>query len=244
VKLHHVPKERVVVTGAPRFDDFFAMSPKTTREQYCASFALDPAKPLLAYLCSSEFVAEAEVDFVVRWVHEVRAHPELAGCNILVRPHPRVQAPWRTSGAELGLGVAVAFPHGLNADQSLFDLLHHSAAVVGLNTSAQLEAAIVGRPVHTVLADEFAAGQQGTLHFRYLLHTEGGFVEMSADFETHRQQLAAAVRGEYDPEAIRAFAERFLRPSGLNRPATPIMVKAIERFARECLAPRGQAAAL
>ena len=131
----------------------------------------------------------------------------------------------------------------MNADQGLFDLLYHSAAVVGLNTSAQLEAAIVGRPVCTILAPEFAEGQQGTLHFRYLLKERDGFVELAPDFEAHRQQLASAVRGEYDRDAIRQFTERFLRPSGLDRPAMPALVAAVEQLALDRVVPRAAPAA-
>ena len=46
----------------------------------------------------------------------------------------------------------------------------YSAGVVGINTSAFLEAAAVGKPVHTVLLPEVSRdNQEGTLHFRYLL---------------------------------------------------------------------------
>jgi len=228
-KMHGVPADRVVVTGAPRFDEFFGMSPGTSRSEFCSTHGFDVSQPIVTYLCSSEFVAGHESDFIRRWIDEIRRAPGLRSCNVLVRPHPREQSQWK--GFAAPPGVAVAFPHAMNADQSLFDCLTHSAAVVGLNTSAQLEAGIVGRPVLTILAPEFADGQQGTLHFQYLLKERGGFVEVAPDFDVHRQQLADAVAGRYDAAAIRSFILRFLRPHGLDRPATPIMVEAIEAFA-------------
>ena len=230
VEMHGVPPDRIVVTGAPRFDEFFAMSPETTREQFCDIHGLDPGQPIVVYLCSSDFVAGGEVDFVRRWIEEVRQEPALRACNILIRPHPRQRKPWK-GFQNPGARVAVAAPRAMNADPTLFDTVHHSAAVVGLNTSAQLEAGILGRPVLTILAPEFAEGQQGTLHFSYLLKEQGGFVDVAPDFETHRRQLAAAVAGDYDPAVIRNFIEQFLRPRGLERPATPIVARAIERFA-------------
>jgi hypothetical protein len=228
--MHGVPAEQVVITGAPRFDDFFLMTPGQSRADFCGGVGLDPAKPIVAYLCSSEFVANREVDFGRQWIDELRADPELRSCGILIRPHPREQKQWRTFTPPPG--VAVAFPRALNSDQTLFDTVHHSAAVVGLNTSAELEAGIVGRPVFTILAGEHAEGQQGTIHFQYLLKERGGFVEVAPDFDTHRRQLAAAVRGEYDAGAIRAFIERFVRPHGWTQPATPLLVSAIEELAR------------
>ena len=237
VKMHRVPPEQVVVTGAPRFDEFFAMKAQVSREDLYREHGFDPDRPILTYLCSSEFVAGGEASFVGRWIDEVRKEPSLATCNILIRPHPREQTQWKTFESR-GPHVSVAFPRSIHSDQTLFDTLNHSAAVVGLNTSAQLEAGIVGRPVLTILAPEFAGGQQGTLHFRYLLKERGGFVELAPDFETHRRQLAAAVRGDYDRDAIRKFIERFLRPAGLDQPATGVMVDAIEEFARHGATPR------
>jgi hypothetical protein len=231
VEMHAVPPERVVVTGAPRFDQFFAMQTRMPREEFCAAHSLDPRQPIVTYLCSSEFVAEDEREFVTRWIQEVRAAPSLASCNILIRPHPREQKPWKRYSPPAAR-VGVSMPQAINADQSLFDTLQHSAGVVALNTSAQLEAAIVGRPVLTILAPEFADGQQGTVHFTYLLREHGGFVELAPDFETHRRQLAAAVGGDFDRAGIRRFIERFVRPHGLERAATPVMVEAIEELAR------------
>lgn len=229
VEMHRVPAEQVVVTGAPRFDEFFAMRPQTSRQEFCQEHGFDARQPIVTYLCSSQFVADQELDFVRRWIDGVRQAPPLRACNILIRPHPRERKPWKQF--ECGPRVTVAFPRAMNADQTLFDSVHHSVAVVGLNTSAQLEAGIAGRPVFTILAPEFSGGQQGTLHFQYLLKERGGFVEVAPDFETHRQHLTAAAAGEYDPAPIRAFIEQFLRPHGIDRPATPIMVDAIQALA-------------
>jgi len=231
VEMHGVSPERIVVTGAPRFDPFFAMTPETTREQFSAIHGLEARQPIVVYLCSSEFVAGGEVDFVRRWIDEVRREPSLRSCNILIRPHPRQQKPWKKFEVP-DARVAVALPQAMNADPTLFDTVYHGAAVVGLNTSAQLEAGILGRPVLTILAPEFEDGQQGTLHFSYLLKEHGGFVDVAPDFDTHRRQLAAAVRGDYDPRAIERFIEEFLRPRGIDRPATLFMVHAIEEFAQ------------
>ena len=113
-----------------------------------------------------------------------------------------------------------------------FDSLYHSAALVGLNTSAMIEAAIVGRPVLTVLDPEFEQVQLGTIHFRYLLEAGGGAVQVAQTLDEHGEQLAAALR---DPSEARARAERFVasfvRPRGLDRPATPIFADEVERLA-------------
>jgi hypothetical protein len=238
VDLHGVPNPRIVITGAPRFDAFFAMKPQQSRDEFCRSHGFDAAKPIVTYLGSSDFVSGREMEFVPRWVEQIRRSPSLADCNVLVRPHPRERTSWKRFPPMAG--VTVALPEGMNADQTLFDTVYHSAAVVGLNTSAELEAGIVGRPVLTILAPEFAGGQQGSLHFDYLVKGQGGFVDVAADFDEHRRQLVDAVSGNYDAAAIRRFIDEFLRPNGAERSAGATMADAIEAAAR---VPRVEAVA-
>ena len=97
VELHGVAPHRVIVAGAPRFDEFFAMTPSTTREKFCGRIGLDPASPVLLYAYLSEFVAPREVDFVQRWIDAVRrsADPVVRSCGVLVRPHPAPMKQWR-----------------------------------------------------------------------------------------------------------------------------------------------------
>ena len=66
-----------------------------------------------------------------------------------------------------------------------FDSMFHSAAVVGLNTSALVEAAIVDRPVFTILPPEFSENQEGTFHFHYLLTIGGGFLHHTRSIDDH-----------------------------------------------------------
>jgi hypothetical protein len=240
VTYHDVPADRVVITGAARFDEFFAMRPATTREGFCARAGLDPSRPFVVYLCSSHFVAPDEVPFVRRWARAVREHASLAGCGILVRPHPANAEPWER--ADLG-GIPHAAvwqePPRVQADPALFDSLHHAAAVAGLNTSAMIEAGILGKSVCTVETEEFAGGQEQTLHFHYLLARNGGLVEVAASLEEHLGQLA---QGLADPaagaERSRRFVESFVRPRGIDRPVAPIVADEIERTATLRKRPR------
>lgn len=246
VKLHKCPADRIVVTGASRFDEFFEMQPATTHEEFCRLSGLDIGRPIITYLCSSKFVAASEQTFVTQWIAELRRSrdPVLAGCNLIVRPHPAGGKGWHAPDAadlrwpRIGEKATVSRPFGdersivmnspmQNADAVLFDTVYHSAGVVGLNTSAEIEAAIVGRPVFTIV-DGNARGQEGTLHFHYLLRSQGGHVERAADFDEHRNQLSAALAGGYDRSQISAFVERFVRPRGLNVAVAPIVADAIE----------------
>src|SRR4029078_7274683 len=80
-----------------------------------------------------------------------------------------------------------------------FDSLYYSAAVVGLNTSALVEAAIVDRPVFTILAPEFHENQEGTFHFHHLMTVGDGFLHAARTLDEHTAQLAATARGTAPP---------------------------------------------
>lgn len=240
VELHGVDADRVVVTGAPRFDAFMALPAAIDREGFCRARGFDPAQPIVTYLCSSEFVAGREVDFVAQWIREIRRAPALASSNVVVRLHPRSLHHWTDVDVAPWGRVHLSKSRVLNADESLHEALRHSDAVVGLNTSAQIEAGILDKPVFTLLAPGFEAGQEGTLHFGYLLRTQGGFVEVAAGFDEHRSHLVQTVEGRYDTAHIRPFIRDFIRPLGWDAPATPILADAVERLrpAKRPMMPR------
>ena len=72
--------------------------------------------------------------------------------------HGLARAPRREPRRRYAGNAALYGRNPLNPDAKAdyFDSLYHSHAVVGLVTSAFLEAAIVGRPVHTLLLPELA----------------------------------------------------------------------------------------
>jgi hypothetical protein len=242
IELHGVPADRVAVVGAARFDDFFTMSAATTREAFCRRSRLRSDRRLLLYLCSSEFVAPHEVAFVRRWIDAVRAaaDPEVRTASVLVRPHPAHLKPWK--GVDwTGLDDVATWgeKETMQADQGLYDSLHHADAIVGLNTSAIIEGAILGKAAHTIVTPEFAGGQAQTLHFDYLRAANGGPLHEADGLEAHVRQLAASLGDQAAARARSlAFAERFTRPRGLDRPVTPILVDEIERAATLRKAPR------
>ena len=242
VRFHGVPESSIVITGAPRFDDFFAMRPSMPREEFLGSLGLPADQPMLLYLCSSNFVAPQEVDFVWRWLDAVRSAPDarLRTAGVLVRPHPANAEQWEAADFGAVPGVTLwSHRSTMNADQGLYDSLHHADIVVGLNTSAMIEAAILGKPVFTITAEEFAGGQQQTLHFHYLLARNGGVVEVASSFDEHIQHLAGELQrpGGRREQSLK-FVESFVRPHGVDRPVAPIMVAAIEEVARIRKNPR------
>lgn len=232
IELHGCPAEHVVVTGAARFDDFFERTPSTTRAEFCAEYGLDPAKPLLLYLGSSQLTGPNEMELIRRWAESIRSagDPVLRSANILIRPHPALRNSYASVDySDLG-GVGVSLSATRKADQELFDSIYHAHAAIGLNTSAMLEAAIVGRPVHTLVIPGFDEGQIGTMHFHYLVEAYGGLATIARDFAEHQSQLAAVLQGEpIVSQRSREFAQRFLRPHGIDKRVSPLLAAEIER---------------
>jgi hypothetical protein len=238
-ELHGIPPDRAVATGAQLFDPWFERRPSTTREEFVSRIGLDPARPYVLFLGSSPFVtnhSDDEVRFVERWLDALRASGDerLRGLGIAIRPHP-VGKGWKHADLTRFENVVLWPPHSERPikpedQREYFDSLAHSAAVVGINTTAMIEAAIVGKSVLTVLAPEFA--QESTLHFHYLLEENGGFLHVASSPEEHARQLAEVLDEDpADAERRRRFVESFVRPHGLNRPATPILADAVEELA-------------
>jgi hypothetical protein len=243
IRFHCVPSERVTVTGAVPYDHWFGWSPSRSREQFAAAAGLDPSRPFLLYVGSSPFIAPDEAAHVVDWIREL-GQRGLRDFQVLVRPHP--QNPMRGSArSEVELatldGVRVYPPDGadptdLEAREDYFDSIYHSSAVVGVNTSAFLEAAIVGRAVYTVLAGRFSETQRGLPHFHHLLSAGGGLLDAAEDYEQHAASLRRALAAPHPDgcvsERSRVFVGAFIRPFGLDEPATPRLVAAIEGLAK------------
>ena len=215
--LHRIPADRIRVTGAPACDPWFEWSVTRSREEFCREVGLRSDRPIVLYLCSSQFVAPNEVGFVPGWIDRLRAWGEpFTEAGFLVRPYPDTSRRWLDADFE-GPQVRVwprfgESPHDETTRQHFYDSIFHSAAVVGINTTAQIESAIVGRPVHTLLAKEFRDTQQGTLHFHYLQADEFGLLFVGRDFDEHAEQLAESLRGRVDDGRNERFLRRFVRP--------------------------------
>ena len=229
VDLHGMSADRVVATGAQLFDPWFERRPSRERDEFVRRVGVDPAQPYVLYTCSNPAMTDTpESDFVREWALALHAaHPSL---GIMIRPHPNDLDHWREVDVPAVIwpreGTAVVTD---DARADFFDSLAHSAAVVGINTTAMIEAAIVGKNVLTVLDPEFA--QESTLHFDYLLEENGGFLHVASSLPEHVAQLGRVLDEDAEgAERRRRFIESFVRPQGLDKAATPILADAIEEL--------------
>ncbi len=238
VELHGLPASRVVVTGAYGYEQWLSREPSQSRAAFCAACGLDPARPVLVYVCSVlSRPAPPEAPSVLAWIRALRAStdPALRDVGIVVRPHPERLTEWEGVSFN-GLG-AVALrgrnPIDPAAKDEYFDTLFHATAVVGIVTSAFIEAAVVGRPSLAIEAPEFREHQEGAPHFHYLRDPDEGLLLTAPDLAAHLGQLSAVVAGDAAAETrTRAFVDRFVRPPGGQPSASGMLVEAVEVLAR------------
>ncbi|MBI4487352.1 MAG: hypothetical protein HY655_15215 [Acidobacteria bacterium] len=244
IDMHALPADRVVLTGAQCYDQWFTRRPERSRDEFCRAVGLRADRPFVLWVHSALTPTPdpPEPSLVVRWIEALRCHPDprLRDLGVLVRPHPERVKEWK--GIRLDRFANVAF-HGRNpidreARDDYFDSLYYSAAVAGLVTTAFVEAAIVGRPVLTFTLPEYRMHQEEMIHFRYLTGDHDGPLQTAPDLDTHFHQLAAAVSSDGSrDERNRRFLQAFVRPGGLETPATPAFVDALEHLHRDGTRP-------
>jgi hypothetical protein len=237
VDLHGVPPDRIVETGAQLFDQWFTWRSRRTREEFCRQVGLDPQKPYILYLGSSAFIAPNEAEFIDRWLDAVRNVPSpVQDYGVLIRPHPNNSQPFL--GLDLTVfGNAAIWPpfdenyYAHDSRDDFFDSIAYSEAVAGVNTSALIEAAIVGRGSCTVLAPDFAHSQEGTLHFQLIARGDSALLRVAKTFEEHVAHLGETAHPTDDVRRqIATFVKEFVRPHGLETPAAIVLAGAIERM--------------
>ena len=236
VALHRVPPAHVVITGAQLFDRWFGMRPTRSREEFCAHVGLPADRPFILYLGSSLFIAPQEGAFAEKWIRAIRNAPDSAVRNagILIRPHPNNATHFMANDFSVFGDVVVWPPFEANRldpghDADYFESLFYAAAAVGVNTSSMIEAAIVGRPVHTVLAPDFLHAQQETLHFHHLTTVGGGLLHVAESLDEHVDRLRASIASSVGTDTrSSAFVAEFVRPLGITTPAAPELARTIE----------------
>ena len=235
--------DRVVVTGAPRFDDFFAMRPSMSREEFCAGLGLIRSPP-------------APVPVLVGLRRPTRSGVRPALDRTLrrtARPGPRAAAgcwsgrirPTRSSGRR---SISSVCPNvAVWMDQA-----HHECGPGAVRLALPFDGG--RRPQHQrddrgghrrqarstrSQTEEFAGGQEKTLHFHYLLRDNGGTrLEEADSFDEHAGSWP--LRSPH-PRLARThppLRRAFVRPRGLEQPVTPIMADEIERLAQIRKRPR------
>ncbi len=237
MEMHGVPENRIVMTGAQCFDHWFGRGPSRDRADFVRRAGLGDNRPYVLWVCSALLPGSPpEPGLVLRWAAHLRASPDprVRDAAILIRPHPSRTADWDAVDWRQHGNIALFGDNPIEsgARDDYFDSMFHSAAVVGITTSAFIEAAIIDRPVMTIYFDEVRQEHEGSLHFQHLLTFAGGLITPAASLDEHERQLALMLEGP--PPAIlerqQRFVQAFVRPHGLAVAATGVMADALEEI--------------
>lgn len=237
VTLHRLPPERVLVTGAPRFDGWLAQQVSRSREEFSAATGMGSHRYML-YLCSSNAITGDETGFVREFAAALRDDPSTADLFVMVRPYPSNSEIWRQ---EIGDNVIIWPPKGevpdaVSSRADFYDSLAYCEGAVGVNTTAFLEAAMADRPCLTIMNGRYRRTQEELAHFKHL--EDGGFIEAARSFEEAAGLCAAIVAGADDRKIQRRnFVLDFIRPGGMEAPAGDLMAAVLEKIAHGELTP-------
>ncbi len=224
IELQHMPERRVLVTGAHSYEHWFTWEPSTDRASFQKKVGLALGRDYVVFLGSSRFIAEDEVPVVLDWAKALRQsdNPRVADIGILIRPHPQNYGDWmEVDLSEIGNAVVYprggANPVGRDAKSEYFDTMYHCQAVIGVNTSGLIEAGVLGKPVHTVLFEQMADTQSGTLHFLHLSGEKTGLLKVARNLDEHVELLGRSLADPLEDERrSKVFVERFVWPKSLG----------------------------
>ena len=248
-RMHGLRSGQVYAAGAPGYDIWFDQKPSIDFATFCQQVGLSAENPFLLYVCSSAFVGgDHERKLVERWLAALRAHsdPNVSRLGVLIRPHPQFTKNWQSADVSAFGNVVIypregEIPFSGDARAHYFDAIYHCKAVVGINTSAMVEAAIIGRPVMTIADPGHRDTQEGTLHFRHLAGY--GFLQQAGSVEENLDQLSALAvddghKLKQIAESNRRFVAHYIRPAGVDSPAAVLWANAIEQIAQQPLPTR------
>jgi len=228
VQIHDIEPRQVFITGAPVYDPWFDLSPSTDRGSFCAAIGLDPSTPYVLYLCSSKSISDRETDLIQMLISHFAEVDEKERPVLVVRPHPFKEM--ETDGLE-NEWVKI-FPKGGQrpdtdeARSTYYDSLYHCVAVIGVNTTGFLESAILDKPCLTLVTSMTSQGQEMRAHFKHLM--DAGYIEVANDFPELVHKTMEIVSGVDTWKANRVkFVHDFIRPHGLDVPASKVMTGAI-----------------
>lgn len=213
--IHRLAQRSIVRVGSPFFDKWYdADALYQDRETFFATMGMDPEKPMVLYLGSSQNIARNEGWLTREVVEEMRRIPETADLQVVVRSHPsNVNLFEDLEGLDGVFTNSTGIPVARSGISLLYNLIFHSIAVVGINTSAMVDAIVIGRPCFSVKTDRYVDTHLESEHFNALLNS--GALSFEDNVPKLVESLAGVLAGKQVRVEERArFITDFCRPFG------------------------------
>ncbi|MBI2617111.1 hypothetical protein HYW55_03205 [Candidatus Gottesmanbacteria bacterium] len=223
-QIHKVSSSLIKIMGAPLFDKWFTIGKKIqTRKQFFGKLGIKEGQQYIIYLGSSANIAFDETWLVKNLAREIAKSPnqEIRNLILLVRPHGANQEIFKQIKLR---NVKVLFRSFEIADtkeaiEEFCLSLKYAICSIGINTSAMIDAVIIGKPVIALRPHEYERTNAiKALHFQYLLKKN---IYLQAN--TIGQAIAHIKRiekmGNELKKSQNLFIRNYIQPYGLNTSA-------------------------
>lgn len=236
---HDFDRGKIFVTGAPRFDHLIDNISERLlpRSEFCRMAGLDETMEYILYvgstfLVTNDITLNRDESILMLGVADALANDERTkNINVLVRPHPTSRVVLETLRANPRPNLVVFPASGEIPDteekrEKYHNTIFHSLAVVGVNTTAFIEASALDKPCITLRTPEFRETQELS-HFHHL--EDADFLDVAVHVKDV-VDLVNSLRNGKDTrqEKRRAFVQNFLRPCG--KPAVTAYIEMLENI--------------
>lgn len=238
---HDIPSDRIFITGAPRFDRLLDAKNEYVlpREEFCKRAGIDANRKYFLYVAStflvnSKFTKALNEDKIVLEIAAAfQKNPRTSAVDMLVRPHPNNTGIVKTILEKKPDNISIYPKHGEFPDTEqkrmmFYNSIYHGVAVVGVNTTAFLEASALDKPCVTIITESFGETQQ-VPHFHHLIDAD--FLELANGTEELTDCISKILDGvDSRSDQRHAFVENFLRPLEPNRSASEAYADLVEKL--------------
>ncbi|MGA8258775.1 MAG: CDP-glycerol glycerophosphotransferase family protein [Arenicellales bacterium] len=229
--IHGIPPSNIVVSGAPFFEKWLAPAAQTGEAKgFLARIGLKPGSRYVLYVGSTRRTARDE-SWLVRDMEDILGNsPKLRDLSLVVRPHPANVEPFRDACSDRVIvwpreGV---LPSGHEDVEEFRIMLENASAVVGINTSAMIDAVTLNVPTVAFLADRYARTQVRAVHFKRLMNS--GAVGLVDNKDALAGMLTyVSRRRDWREEERQEFVDKYIAPHGRDYPPSAHIADCIER---------------
>lgn len=227
---HGISKEKIKIIGAPFFDKWFTPTLERgifkTAQSAISRLVWGFTPPYILYLGSSDNIAPDE-----RWL--IKEIKEAVDLPVIFRPHPanfKIYQDFNMSDVTISPKNG-EMPKTHKALQDLYNMFQNASLIVGVNTSAMIDALVAGFPVVALERSEFKKTQSLAQHYQYL--READAVEVSKNTEDFKEIFTRLSSGVDSKKFQREqFIKNFIRPTGLKKSAGESAADEIEKLAK------------
>ena len=237
IEHHEVNPEIIRMVGAVVFDPWFKTKPSGSRAEFFKKHRLDPRKKLILYLGSSGNIAVGEGAIIPELESAFRSCGEqvVEDAVMVVRPH---HGNAKTFEGLMDSEKIKVIPRGgqilndTDARQLFFDSIYYSDVVLGINTSAMIEATILNKPVIAVMREEYKETQAKAVHFKHMM--EYGAIRAAFSMRECVEMICKIFKSRDSYEKKRKeFVRDFLRPQGIEVSAGSAAADEIEKLIKK-----------